>query len=376
VSDGFEPVRPAYGSESLADLLPSVAAGLGVPGFDDVLGLPLAGVERVGVLLVDGMGAYQIPQMAPHAPVLAGLGDRTLTSGFPSTTPVSLVTLGAGVPPGAHGVLGFTVRKPDGERLAHIYWGDDPPPAEWQPVPTVFERTAAAGVATTLVTRPEYRGSGLTVAANRGASFVAAANASELADGMLAALRGSGPALVYGYHPELDQRGHESGVLSPPWVDAARGVGSLISRLVEGLPPNAALLVTADHGQFNVPASGRFDLGVDPVLGAGLECVTGEPRVRYLYPVPGAHDDVIAAYRAVLGESAWVLRRDEAIAEGWFGVVPDAHRGRIGEIVVICLDRAVVLASTWEPPAVASLVAFHGSVTAIEMTVPLLIARG
>jgi hypothetical protein len=375
VIDGFAPVRPAYGSGSLADLLPSVAAGLGVPGFDDVLGLPLSGVERIGVLLVDGMGAYQIPEMVPHAPILAGLGDRTLTSGFPSTTPVSLVTLGAGVPPGAHGVLGFTVRKPDGERLAHIYWGDDPPPAVWQPVPTVFERAAAAGVATTLVTRPEYRGSGLTVSANRGASFVAAADASALADGMLAALRGSGPALVYGYHPELDQRGHETGVLSSPWIDAARGVGELISRLVEGLPSNAALLVTADHGQFNVPAEARFDLGVDPVLGAGLECVTGEPRVRYLYPVPGAHDDVIAAYRAVLGESAWVLRRDEAIAEGWFGAVPEAHRGRIGEIVVICLDRAVVLASKWEPPAVASLVAFHGSVTAAEMTVPLLIAR-
>jgi hypothetical protein len=35
----------------------------------------------------------------------------------------------------------------------------------------------------------------------------------------------------------------------------------------------------------------------------------------------------------------------------------------------------VVLASGWEPPSVARLVGFHGSATAAEMTVPLLIAR-
>jgi hypothetical protein len=40
--------------------------------------------------------------------------------------------------------------------------------------------------------------------------------------------------------------------------------------------------------------------------------------------------------------------------------------------VVICLDRTIVLATGWEPPAVAALIAFHGSVTAAEMTVPLL----
>jgi Type I phosphodiesterase / nucleotide pyrophosphatase len=374
----FAVTRPEYGTGSLADLLPSVSALLGVPGADDVLGLreSLDGIRRIAVLLVDGLGAHQLPLLRPYAPILDDLAGRTLTSGFPSTTPVSLVTLGTGVPPGAHGVLGFTVRRPDGRVLNHIFWSDDPDPMEWQPVPTRFARAAAAGVAVTTITRPEFEGSGLTVSANRGGTFVGAADADALAASMLRALGGGdGPALVYGYHPDLDQAGHLAGVDSEAWRDAARGVDRLLDRLLTGLPPDTALLVTADHGQVNIPYAQRFDLGVDPVLKDGLVGVAGEPRVRYLYTAPGARDDVMAAYRSVLGSSAWVLTRDEAIDGGWFGPVSAEHRDRIGEIVVICLDRAVVLASGWEPPAVASLIGFHGSVTAAEMTIPLLIGR-
>ena len=379
----FRVTRPAYGSGSLAELLPSVSALLGVPGAHDGLGLGryLAGVERIGVLLVDGLGAYQLPVATPHAPVLADLAAgggghaATLTSGFPSTTPVSLATLGAGAPPGAHGILGFTVRRPDGGILHHLRWSDDPDPGQWQPVPTRMETAAAAGVAVTTVTRPEFQGSGLTVAANRGSVFAGAADSAELGAEMLRALSGPGPAFVYGYHPDLDRSGHEAGVDSAEWQDAVRGLDRLLDFLVSGLPANAALLVTADHGQLNIPDDRRLDIADHPALRDGVTAVAGEPRVRYLHTVDGALDDVRAAYRAVLGEEAWVLTRDEVIDGGWFGPVPPEHRGRIGDVVVICLDRGVVLASGWEPVTTGLLIAYHGSVTAAEMTVPLLVAR-
>lgn len=376
----FAITRPAYGTGSLADLLPSVAAVLGVPGYDDVLGLAaeLDGVDRVGVLLIDGLGTYQIPVAAPYAPTLADLAAggrgsaRTLTSGFPSTTPVSLTTLGTGRPPGEHGIVGFTVRRPDGRVLNHIHWGDDPDPYAWQPVPTVFERAAAAGVSVTAVTRPEFEGSGLTVASQRGPVFAGAPDAAAVAEGMLRALTGPGPSLVYGYHGDLDRQGHEHGVDSPSWQAAARGVDWLLDRLATDLPAGAALFVTADHGQLNVPAGARIDLDADPALSAGIETVAGEPRVRYLWTAAGARDDVLAAYRSVLGDRAWVLTRDELISGGWLGPVRPSHAGRIGDVVVIGLDRTVLLASAHEPPAVSRLVAYHGSVTAAEMTVPLL----
>jgi hypothetical protein len=377
-SEALLPVRPAYGKGSLADLMPSVSAVLGVPGAADVLALTaqLEGIDRVAVLLVDGLGAYQLPVAVPHAPVLADLaaGAATLTAAFPSTTPVSLVTLGTGALPGAHGVLGFTTRKPDGGVLVHILWGDDPDPRQWQPLPTRLETAEAAGVRVTQVTRPEFEGTGLTVSAQRGGRFRGAPDPVALAGQMLAALE-EGPGLVYGYHPDLDKAGHEHGVDSAQWREAAHAVDLLLDRLVHGMPRGTALIVTADHGQFNAPVAQRFDLSEDPRLSAGLVTVAGEPRVRYLHVEQGALDDVRAVWRGVLGERVRVLTRDEAIDEGLYGPVPAEHRGRIGDLVVICQDRNVVLASGWEPPIIAQMVAFHGGLTAAEMTVPLLIAR-
>ncbi|HEX8631968.1 MAG TPA: nucleotide pyrophosphatase/phosphodiesterase family protein [Catenuloplanes sp.] len=382
----LRPVRPRYGATSLADLLPSACAVLGVPGAPDPLRLRerLDGVRRIAVLLIDGLGAYQLPLAAPYAPTLTDLATgrlghaTTLTSGFPSTTPTSLVTLGTGVPPGSHGVLGFVLNVPGGDRLLnHIRWGNDPDPALWQPVPTRLEAAAAAGVEVTVVTKPEFAGSGLTVAANRGGEFRGAGGVDAVATEMLAALRaGSGPTLVSGYHPDLDKAGHDHGVDSTEWREAAAGVDALVERLVGGLPPDGALLVTADHGMLNVPAEGRFDLDADPRLSAGLRLVAGEARVRYLHVLPGARDDVLAAWRSVLGPAAWVTTRAEAVAEGWFGAVAPAHQSRLGDVVVVCRERHVVLATTREPVRATPMIAFHGSFTAVEMTIPLLVAVG
>nr|WP_097322625.1 nucleotide pyrophosphatase/phosphodiesterase family protein [Actinoplanes atraurantiacus] len=372
----FVPVPPAYGKGSLADVLPSVSAVLGVPDAADTLGLreQLDGVDRIAVLLVDGLGAHQLPVAAPYTPVLNELASRTLTTGFPSTTPVSLVTVGTGVPPGAHGVLGFTTLRPDGRLLNHVHWNDDPDPAAWQPMPTRFELAEAAGITATQVVRPEFEGSGLTVAAYRGAAFRSATEGAELADQMLEALA-AGRSLVYGYHADLDKTGHLYGVDSRYWRMAAQGVDRLVDRLVHGLPPRSALLVIADHGQLNVPASARYDMADDPALSDGVVAVAGEPRVRYLHTAPAATPDLIAAWKSVMGDDAWVMTRDEIIDGGWFGPVPAAHRSRIGDVVIVCQNRAVALAGGWEPPPVGRLIAYHGSVTATEMTVPLLIAR-
>jgi hypothetical protein len=71
----------------------------------------------------------------------------------------------------------------------------------------------------------------------------------------------------------------------------------------------------------------------------------------------------------------WIRRRDEAIAEGWFGPrVTDEVRPRIGDVVAAAhapigvFERAV-------DPMQAMLVGHHGSMTPGEQLVPLVIAR-
>ena len=376
--------RPAYGAATLAEVLPGVAASfrgsqLGAGGVDP-LGLAghLHGARRVAVLLVDGLGADLLRTHASLAPTLAGLAGPVgdLQAPCPSTTPVSLTTLGTGLPPGGHGVLGFVTDVPGEDRaLTHTHWTDDPDPLSWQAEPTVFEQVAATGVACTVVGPFAFRGSGLTRAAYRGARYVPAVSAGDLVAGMVQALAASERALVYGYVAELDLTGHVRGVDSPGWRQQLAHVDLLVAQLLDALPPDAALLVTADHGMLDVPSHTRVDVDSTPALDAGVRLLAGEPRARYVHALPGAADDVLAAWRAELGDRAWVVGRDEAVASGVFGPVAPALAARIGDVVALARGTWAVTATRREPvPSV--LAAYHGSLTATELAIPLLVARG
>jgi hypothetical protein len=367
---------------SICDVLPAAAALLGVPGAVDRLGVTESvaeQVDRVAVVLVDGLGWHLLPELAGSAPLLASVlsGDTgrmsRLTCTFPSTTPSSLVSLGTGAQPGEHGILGFTVNVPGTDRvLTHIYWRDDPPYAEWQPLPTWFERVARCGVAARAVLPALFMSSGLTDAAYRGADFRPVQPDDDYPQQVIDEVRAA-PGLIYGYIADLDTAAHVFGIGSPHWHEAARRVDELLTRLVDALPANAALLVTADHGGLNVPPQARVDLDTDARLSAGIRVVAGEPRVRYLHTEPGAAADVQAAWSALLDGRAEVYSREQAVATGMFGPVDPRHLARIGDVVVICTGNAAVLATKHEPPEAARLIGFHGGATAAEMAIPLIV---
>ncbi|MBI2699240.1 alkaline phosphatase family protein [Mycobacterium gordonae] len=365
---------------SICDLLPSTAALLGVPGALDTLGLTesVGDVDRIMVVLVDGLGWHLLPDVVDDAPLLAsvltgGTGRlRQLRCTFPSTTPTSLVSLGTGAQPGQHGILGFTLNIPGtGRVLNHIRWRDEPPVDEWQPLPTWFDRLAHAGVKARALLPEWFIGSGLTEAAYHGALFVPTHADDDYAQRMIDELRAT-PGLVYGYTADLDTMAHVFGVGSPEWHEAAARIDALLTRLAESLPANAALLVTADHGGFNVAADARIDMDADPRLAAGVRVVAGEPRVRYLHTQPGATADVVATWSELLAGCADVHTREQAVAAGLFGPVSPALLPRIGDVVVVCTGGWAVLATGHEPPESARLVGFHGASSAAEMDIPLI----
>lgn len=368
---------------TICDVLPSVAAVLGAPDAVDTLGLAdsLGDIDRVAVVLVDGMGWHLIPDLAGDAPLLKSVAAgatgrvRQLACTFPSTTPTSLVSLGTGAQPGQHGILGFTLNIPGTTKvLNHIRWRDEPPVDEWQPLPTWFDRMAKAGLSARALLPEWFIGSGLTEAAYHGALFVPTHSDDDYAQRMIDELR-AGPGLVYGYTADLDTMAHVYGVGSPQWHEAAVRVDALLTRLAESLPANAALLVTADHGGLNVPPDARIDMDTDHRLTAGVRVVAGEPRVRYLHTEPGATADVLATWTELLAGYANVYTRDQAVASGLFGPVDPRHLGRIGDVVVVCNGEFAVLATGHEQPESARLVGFHGAATAAEMAIPLITLR-
>ncbi len=370
-------VAPAYGDRSLADVLPAVARAIGRPLDDHApqgSGLVLPDAGSYVVFLVDGMGRELLAAHPEDAPFLSGLleGSAEVTAGVPSTTATSLTTLGTGMPPGGHGVVGYTARIPGTDRLLnHLQWSKDVDSGDWQPHHTIFGRLAAEGVVTTAVNKREFLGSGLTDASSRGAAFVGADRWGERIVAVQAA-SSDHPSLTYVYDGDLDWTGHRYGVDSAQWRAQLSMTDQAAERLRETLAPDVRIVVIADHGMVDADDASRIDVDADPELRDGLVLLGGEARFRHLYCAAGAVDSVAATWRATLGERATVLTRDEAFAEDWFGEVSPGVRPRIGDVVVAARGTTAVLSSR-DFPYEARLVGMHGSLTPEEMLVPVLV---
>ncbi|MGQ0576786.1 MAG: alkaline phosphatase family protein [Pseudonocardia sp.] len=379
------PVLPRYGVASLAEVLPALLDALDVAQLPDRTGdgaLRIDPVRAAGLLLVDGLGTELLRAHAADAPFLASLPDAgPLTVGFPSSTSISLASLGTGLPPGAHGMVGIAFRT-GGRLLDSLKWtvhGDETadlrellPPEQVQPTPTALERAEAAGVQVSVVSARAFRGSGLTRAALRGGRFRGVYALGDLAAEVVGALTGPGRRLCYGYHADLDALGHGYGPGSLPWRLQLAQVDRLAALIVEHLPPDAVLAITGDHGMVRVERI--FDADADEALQLGVDLLGGDARARHVYARPGAAPDVLAAWRDVLGDAAWVVSREQAVAEGWFGPVGALAADRIGDVVVAARGTAAIIRSVAEPK-ISKLPGQHGSLSAEEQLVPLLLAR-
>ena len=373
---------PSYGSASLSDLLPAVAGGLGVEGLP-ATGLVLPPADRACVFLVDGLGWDLLRAHPDQAPFLNSLlpsslagSGQPLTAGFPATTATSLASVGTGLPPGAHGLAGYTVRIPGDKRLMNqLRWQPHVTPRSWQPYPTVFQLADRAGVATFQVSSPKFQYTPLTEVALSGGLFLGRLPGEERMDLAADRLAGADRALVYTYYSELDAMGHRHGVDSDAWRGQLMAVDRLAQRLAEQLPPRSVLYVTADHGMIDIAPEDRIDFDQDAELRAGVALLGGEGRARHVYSVPDAADDVLAVWRERLGDRMWIATRDQAIAEGWFGpVVDDRVYERIGDVVAAARDDMAVIASRREPGE-SNMIGLHGSMTSVEQLVPLLEVR-
>lgn len=365
---------------SLATVLPAVAQSLGVSaqpgaalGIDPLFELPPA--QRAVVVLVDGLGAEQLRRRSGHAPFLRSMQSPApaLTCGFPATTATSLSSLGTGLPPGAHGVVGWQALMPEHDRLLnHLSWDEGPHPESWQPHPTVFQALEADGVRVTRIGPGYFDGSGMTRAAQRGGRFAAASGLLDRVQAAVVALLAAPRSFVYLYWGDVDKIGHSFGPGSWQWGEEVERTDAALALLASRLPAGTSLTVTADHGMVDAPETQRRDLAWEEDLAHGIRHLGGDPRVPQPHCEPGATDEVLAAWTELLGDTALVVSREEAVDRGWFGPVEDRVTPRIGDLVVAMRGNATVLDSREHRPDFLSLQGHHGSLTPDEMAIPLL----
>lgn len=361
-------ISPRYDEGSLSNLLPSIEARL--QGRSPGLDLPQA--SRYVILLVDGLGWYPLQSHAEHADTLGGrLESATaLTCSVPSTTATSLTSMGCGVPPGQHGVVGYTFLDPARDQLLNaLTWEGGPEDiSDFRCHDTVFQRMSASGLASGAVSLARFSDSALTQLAFAGTEHLGVDNEGDtdhFADLVLRSLATN--KVVYCYERMLDHTGHGHGVGSWQWLEKLAHIDDMVADLSAQLPSDTCLLVTGDHGMVNVPPERKIVAEDEPAL-AGCRHIGGEARFRQLYCDDPAR--IAGAWSEFMGDRAHVVTREQALEAGWFGprvdprVVP-----RIGDVLVAMRRDWGVMTSAF--PGEFSLVGMHGSLTAEEMVVPL-----
>jgi hypothetical protein len=327
------------------------------------------------LFLIDGFGFDTLATYADAMPTMSRMFNHgCIQTAFPSTTATSLATLTTGELPGAHGMLGYTVQVPrsGGRLLNALKWDERVDPENWQPIETLFQRAAAAGINVTHVAAKRYENSGFTRAVFRGAQYKGANLVADLISETKLALH-KAPSFVYLYVNDLDTAGHSDGVGSEKWIVALSMIDQMVSQLMKEVPKGTRIWVTSDHGMINVQE--KIVIGLDNSLMQGVSVVAGEPRARHLYlesDSPTARAETASLWQEYLQDKALVLTREQAISSNLFGSEVSADAlDRMGEVIAIARGGLVLLDAD-RVEKEGAMVGHHGADSDIESQVGLL----
>ena len=354
-------IIPSGGEMSVSSIVPAIVMRKST----SLVSEAVLASQSIVLFVVDGLGWHQIDRYRDQLPCLGEALGTPITTVAPSTTAAALTSICTGVLPGEHGVVGYKIDTPQG-LLNCLRWTagsksmlKDLPPIDFQPVEPFL------GARPPVVTRAEFRVSGFTQAHLRNGEFCGwwspATLVTEIADQVK-----SGSPFVYAYYDGLDKVAHVHG-MQRHYLDELKFVDALVERIIEELPEDAALLVTADHGMVEV-GDQVFDL--DEELVERTSGTSGEARFLWLHAKDGRAEGLLEAAQAH-SDVAWIVAIEQILDECWFGahVTPEA-RMRMGEVAIVAREP-VALMDPRQPDA-PQLVARHGSMTREEMLVPFI----
>lgn len=374
------------GALHLSSVLPAVSSAIGFPQSTAIHGDPkrlqsalgMPDVTSAVVVLVDGLGYWNLNMRLGHAPYLRSLmndsvNQRPIATCMPSTTVAAMSTFGTGTCPGLTAMTGYTQLNPtSGEICQLISFKNAMPPLDLQRQPTIFEKLTEKGVRVTSSGLPKFAFSALTQSALRGSDYIS--NEDPRRRIMVAAKASQTPGLTYLYMRDADKIGHNYGWDSDKWIGTYERIDGQLSLLRRSLPKGTMIVIVADHGMISADPAARVDIAADPRLMQGVGKVGGEPRCVMLYAEKGEDPDGIASrWKETLGERAQVRTRAEAIREGVYGPVEDYAEPMIGDVIVSAAQSVTIVDSRTQMEKAMQLPSVHGSLTRMESDIPCLI---
>jgi len=398
---------PAYDGRSLPNVATSLVRALGgepaapaLPPLARALD-PFADGRAAGPVLlfvVDGLGYQRLRERGRRPGGRAARAwlahTAPITSVFPSTTTVALVSLATGAPPSRHGVVGYRQFLPrigsvvDILRMSPLGVVHDDAlvgPA-WSPstvvgAPTIYRQGISGAVA---VSRDRFEARGFTRMVYDGAEYEPYSAWADLAAALVHLLgRAAPPPLVLAYWDELDTVQHLRGPAAPSVDLEIDRLTELLAFVARGVGPKAArtttVLVTADHGLVPVDPAAQTAVDAQPSIADHLgRPPTGDRRAGLFKARAGEVGALEQALREGFPPGTTVLPSDAAVRHGLFGPPPYHPEllERIGDLVVLVPSPGgITYALAGRGLSRRVLFGAHGGLEADELIVPLVAGR-
>ena len=199
---------------------------------------------------------------------------------------------------------------------------------------------------------------------------------------------------------ELDHAGHNHGWHSDKWLQALEALDAMVGQLFRRLPAGTRIVLTADHGMVDTDRHHRIDLAKEKELSKDVVAVAGESRFLQLYvaddvanvPAAGSPGLGVAGPRGACGvvENNGREELAQSVAKRWaeflgdraiwvgtdpaplMGPLSPGARAAVGDVLVALNDNWTVVDSRVQSFHATQLIGVHGSLTPVELEVPLI----
>ncbi len=395
---GLDVVFPDYADFCISNIPGMIETALGTTEAGASLTALNAAVDaydKIVLLVLDGFGyrkAQSLFECMPES-AIRRLGEKgrliPLTSVYPSTTVSALTSLGTGLSPLEHGMIGYRLYLSEIAAITNMIrftsHGNSRPdsafalgldPETLIPGPTLHGRLVEKGVSAHALLPHHIASSGLSTALYRGCSVIH--SAVSFPD-MLVKTRhllsqATGKTFLSLYWPSLDTTAHVLGPDSESYTAEFCAIDEAIRRELIGHADDTLFIVTADHGFVTMQPSDYIPL--DAVVDVGralLMLPVGEPRASYLFTRDGGQEVIREAFVEARRDGLICLDSHELVASGLLGRgQPHPEIGnRIGQLAVLSTGSAGIDQAY---PDGVTLRGMHGGLTADEMLVPLIVS--
>jgi predicted AlkP superfamily pyrophosphatase or phosphodiesterase len=402
-------IQPQYGGHSFADLPATIQywlTGQGAPALaPDVLGEFTGKYDLVISLFIDSLGWELINRYTDENPFFRELQTRgrvaKITSQFPSTTAAHVTCIHTGLVVGQSGVYEWQYYEPQLDAvitpLLFSFAGTTRrdtlrptgiDPHTLYPDHNIYQDMAKYGVNSYIFGWEPFTPSTYSAAVMRGTRM---RPFQPLTEGLLNlaehARNVNTPAYLYFYYGEIDTMCHLHG---PDSIQARAQIETFAHAMerwfmpyVRDLNKRALLIMYADHGHMSVSPQNTRYLNTHRELKPIVQMMktdrqgnvlvpAGSPRDPFLYIRDECLDEAHALLSRELNGYADVVKTEELIQAGYFGINPvsDTLRGRLGNLTILPHPNNCVW---WyeEDRFVQKYQGHHGGLTAREMEIPL-----